>query len=403
MAHIVMLIPDLSGGGAERTAQLKSAALASIGHQVDIVIFDPLIAYIQEFPSTVRLIVLNDRQEQTRGRMPDTTVWYPNHLSIGHYYRHIFKMILKNPISIYYLIRKRITIMTLRFAHYVTQERPDLIFCNLKAAEYVAFFAAHIVNTPPIIPIVRNAEHSNKKTDYLRKHLVYNSTSHIVTVSNGVADHISNVYGISKQKITTIYNPVFRKEFIQLAKAEPDHDWFKDSGPPIILGCGRLNVQKDFPTLIKAFRLLLNYREFRLIILGVGKQHGALNKLIQKLGLENYVSMPGWSDNPFAYMSHSALFVLSSRHEGLPNVLIQALACGCPAVSTDCPGGSSEILMDPNLLAPVGNPEDLAHIMLRVLSCPVDQEVLQAKARRFSTERAADAYDNLISMYTQNH
>ena len=399
MAHIAMFVLNLAGGGAERSILLTSTALANIGHQVDIVIFDSEIAYIQEFPETVCLIVLDDKLELAGGSVPDTTVLYSNHLSIGQNCRHLFKSISKHPISVYYLHRKRITKRALRFAHYVTRERPDLIFCNLRDAEDAAFFASHFVNSPPIIPIVRNVTTHRKRSLYIKQCNIYDSASHIVAISNGVADHISYNYGISKQKITTIYNPVFRKELIQHAKAEPDHAWFRDSGPPIILGCGRLHLQKDFPTLIEAFCLLLKYHEFRLIILGVGDQRSELNKLIQKLCIENYVSMPGWSDNPYAYMFRAALFVLSSRHEGLANVLIEALACGCPAVSTDCPSGPSEILNDPNLLAPVGNPEALSHVMLRVLSCPVDREALQANASRFSIERATTAYDNLISKY----
>ena len=86
------------------------------------------------------------------------------------------------------------------------------------------------------------------------------------------------------------------------------------------------------------------------------------------LGMKNAVSLPGWVDNPWDFMAHAALFVLSSRFEGLPGVLIEALACGCPSVSTDCPGGSREILEDPDMLAPVGDPEALAQVMLRALS-----------------------------------
>ena len=108
------------------------------------------------------------------------------------------------------------------------------------------------------------------------------------------------------------------------------------------------------------------------------------------------MSLPGWAENPYAFMSRAALFVLSSRHEGFPGVLVEALACGCPAVSTDCPAGPSEILEDPGLLAPVGDPKALAHVIQRALDRPVDKVTLRARAARFSVDRAVDGYERLI-------
>ena len=95
-------------------------------------------------------------------------------------------------------------------------------------------------------------------------------------------------------------------------------------------------------------------------------------------------------------MAHAALFALSSRHEGLPTVLIEALACGCPAVSTDCPAGPAEILEHPALLAPVGDPEALAQVMLNALARPADKAALRAKAARFSMERAVEGYEGVV-------
>ncbi len=102
-------------------------------------------------------------------------------------------------------------------------------------------------------------------------------------------------------------------------------------------------------------------------------------------------------ENPYAFMSHAALFVLSSRHEGFPGALIEALACGCPAVSTDCPAGPSEILEDPDLLAPVGDTEALSQVILRALDRPVDESMLRTRAARFSVERAVSGYASLIA------
>ena len=219
----------------------------------------------------------------------------------------------------------------------------------------------------------------------------------VVAVSRGVADNVSAAIGVPAGKITPIYNPVFTPDIARRAEAMPAHPWFGDDGAPVILGAGRLAPQKDFPTLIEAFRRVSAARTCRLIVLGEGRLRPQLEGQVRALGLEDRVSLPGWAENPYAFMSRAALFVLSSRHEGFPGVLIEALACGCPAASTDCPAGPSEILENPELLAPVGDPEALSQVMLRALDRPVDKATLRARASRFSVERAVNEYDKLIA------
>ncbi len=133
------------------------------------------------------------------------------------------------------------------------------------------------------------------------------------------------------------------------------------------------------------------------MILGDGPLRNDLNRHIRSHGLEDSVSLPGWVENPYAFMARSALFALSSSQEGFGLVLVEAMAVGCPAVSTDCPGGPSEILQDPALLSPVGDPEALARVILRALDRPVDKTALRNKVARFSLERAMDDYEELIA------
>ena len=160
---------------------------------------------------------------------------------------------------------------------------------------------------------------------------------------------------------------------------------------------GRLTPQKDFATLIEAFHRVSAERSCRLVILGEGPRRPQLEDQVRALGIEDCVSRPGWTENPHAFMSKAALFVLSSRYEGFPGVLVEALACGCPAAATDCPAGPSEILEDLGLLAPVGDLEVLWWIMLRVLDRPVDKAALRALAVRFFMRRAVDRYENVIA------
>ena len=300
------------------------------------------------------------------------------------------------------LLRRAALGRALRLGRYVERERPDILFANLAPAEYPAFFARRLARQfpgprdfPPIVPIVRNILKPGTKHTKRRK-MLFPESAHVVAVFRGVAENVSAVLGVPAGKITPIWNPVFTPDIARRAEAMPAHPWFGDDGPPVILGAGRLAPQKDFPTLIEAFRRVSAARPCRLVILGEGRLRPQLEGQVRALGLEDGVSLPGWAENPYAFMSRAALFVLSSRHEGFPGVLIEALACGCPAASTDCPAGPSEILEDPCLLAPVGDPEALAQVMLQALDRPVDKAALRACAARFSVKRAVNGYERLV-------
>ncbi len=196
----------------------------------------------------------------------------------------------------------------------------------------------------------------------------------MVAVSGGAAQMASAVLGVPEDNISVIYNPAGTvRNLDRLVKEAPDHPWFRDGGPPVVLGAGRLVRQKDFGVLIEAFHRVQSEYPSRLVILGEGERRNELEGMVRARGLEDRVSLPGWAENPFAYMARAALFVLSSRYEGFGIVLVEAMACGCPAVSTDCPAGPAEILEDPRLLAPVGDPEALARTMLREVSKPADK------------------------------
>ena len=173
----------------------------------------------------------------------------------------------------------------------------------------------------------------------------------------------------------------------------------------MIIGCGRLVHQKDFPTLVRAFALVRPRFEARLLILGSGpsprkdeQERHRLATLAADLGVGDAVALPGFVGNPLAYMSQAALFVLSSLYEGFGMVLVEAMACGCPVVSTDCLSGPAEILEDGAYgpLVPVGDPEALAEAMLRTLRFPPAKERLRRRAADFSLERCASGYERVL-------
>ena len=186
----------------------------------------------------------------------------------------------------------------------------------------------------------------------------------IVGVSAGVAADVARLAAVDPETVRVIYNPVVTLDLVEDAQAPVPHPWFEDA-TPVLVAAGRLRPQKDFPTLLRAFATLRASRDARLIILGDGPEIKNLEALVVELGLDEDVQLPGNTSNPYAYMARAAAFVLSSRWEGLPTVLVEALRCGAPVIATDCPSGSREILADGRYgtLVPVGDIRALASAM----------------------------------------
>ena len=383
-----------------------AAGLVSRGHRVDVVLFEPTVAYAEDIPRQARFVVLCGytrwaRREFDVAPGSASVLWRRERVSVSRLARLIVTILAKYGSGcLLLLLRRRVLAYALRLARYLEREQPDVVFANLPHSEFAALFAAIMVSAPssppPIVPIIRGVTRPEAGLARWRR-LLTPEAAHYVTVSQGMAENISSVCHVPEVMITTIYNPAYSSGIAQQALAPADHPWFTDGGPPIILSVGRLAQDKDYFTLLDAFHTVLRAEcSYRLLILGEGKLRRVLEEQVRSLGLEHHVSLPGWSDNPYAFMSRAALFVLSSRQEAFGNVLVEALACGCPAVATDCPG-PSEILKDPGLLAPVGDPSALAQVMLRALNRPRDSNALRTKAAQYSIEKAAIAYEVLSS------
>jgi glycosyltransferase involved in cell wall biosynthesis len=188
-----------------------------------------------------------------------------------------------------------------------------------------------------------------------------------------------------------------------LAKAaEPaPHPWLEPGQPPVVMGLGRLVPQKDFPTLIRAFARVRAERPARLLIVGPGSAaaQAELRALAAALGCAEDTALPGPTLNPFAYLARAGVFVLSSLHEGLPGVVIQALACGAPVVATDCPSGPREILKGGRFgrLVPMGDAAAIAEAITATLDAPGDRAPRVARAMEFSVDRSVDRYLALLA------
>lgn len=227
----------------------------------------------------------------------------------------------------------------------------------------------------------------------------YRKAGGIITVSNGVKEELAIHTGLPHQRITAIYNPLLTQKIRGKSLEAINHPWFqKEDSTPIILGVGRLVPQKDFSTLIKAFSRVRQSRPVHLVLIGEGRQRSELTTLAQSLGIEKDIWMPGFSDNPYAFMSKASMLVLSSIYEGLPNVLIEALACGCPIVSTDCPSGPSEILEKGKYgtLVAMGDVHALAQAIHHTLNNPPNRNDLCLRAADFDIEKVSQQYLNVL-------
>ena len=223
---------------------------------------------------------------------------------------------------------------------------------------------------------------------------VYAWTDGVVAVSHGVADDLADAFGFDRARLRVIHNPLVSEAVAAKAAAPLDHPWFEEGAEPVILAVGRLQPQKDYPTLVRAFARLRGSRPCRLVILGEGPERETIERTARELGVSDDLYMPGIVENPFPYMHKASLYVMSSAWEGLGNVLIEALAVGTPVVSTDCPSGPGEILEggQHGPLVEVGDDASLADAMTRTLARPPDRDNLRRAAQRFEIRGGALAY-----------
>ncbi|HYC31549.1 MAG TPA: glycosyltransferase [Gemmatimonadales bacterium] len=358
---IAFFLPTVRGGGAQRVVVNLIQGLVDRRRPVDLVLATRTGVFLDQIPPEVRIVDLR------AGR----------------------------------LIRSLVPL-----TRYLKRERPRVVVSSMSHANLIALWAARLAGTgTPVVATVHNTMSQSTQGlgrlgGVLEPRLLrafYPWASSIVAVSEGAADDLARTSGLRRERVSVVYNPVITPEMMAMAARRPDHPWLAPGAPPVILGVGRLTAQKDFPNLIRAFAALRARREARLIILGEGEDRPLLEALIASLGVAHDVSLPGFRPDAMAYMASSALFALSSAWEGLPTVLIEAMAAGARVVSTDCPSGPREILQNGRLgrLVPVGDSGALAEAMERTLAeaaLPVPAEALTPYTR----DAAVDNYLRLI-------
>jgi len=288
---------------------------------------------------------------------------------------------------------------------YVRRDRPDAVLAFLNYPNFALMLASRLapLATHWVVSVRNHVSSSsaharsrwNRSIPDLMRRLLHGA-DRVVVPSQGLADDVLHITGLPPERVRVIHNPV-SSDVSRLAKEPVAHPFF-EAGVPVLLAAGKLKPQKDFDTLLRAFRIARESRPLRLIVLGEGDP-GALRALAGELGVAADVDFPGHVENPYAWFGRASVYVLSSAWEGFPNVLIEALACGCPVVSTECPSGPAEILAGGSYgkLVPVGAAADLAKAILETLEAPPPAERLVARSQEFSLARAVDAYEELLT------
>ena len=228
----------------------------------------------------------------------------------------------------------------------------------------------------------------------------YPSADAVITPSQGVGNDLIQIAGIDRRNLHVIPNPLISSLFYSLAEEPVDHPWFRHSEPPVILSAGSLEARKDYLTLIRAFSRVRKQRRCRLVILGEGRQREELLRLAENLGVQNDVDLPGYDANPYRYMKRSSIFVLSSRREGASAVIVEALACGTPVISTDCPSGPAETLQNGRYgrLVPIGEERPMAEAVVATLDDPPPAHSLREAVSRNRADLSARKYLEAMGM-----
>ncbi|MCW8308622.1 glycosyltransferase [Acidiphilium sp. PA] len=301
---------------------------------------------------------------------------------------------------------------------YLRTHRPDVLLANLDHNNLIATLASLIARIGPgksttrLIIAQHNALSAEARAmpglKYRLLPIAYRllapHAAGIVAVSAGVADDLAACAGLDRNRITVINNPVVDATIHARATAPLDHPWVAEAATlPLFITAGRLVGQKDHATLLRAFARARTRRPMRLVILGEGPLRPMLEALADELGIRDALLMPGYVANPLPWFAAAAAFVLSSRYEGFGNVLVEAMVCGTPVISTDCPHGPAEILDHGRfgVLVQPGDVNGLAGALDPALRQRWSPDTLRSRADHYTAAASAQGYIALFDRVRQ--
>ena len=357
--HLAIFMPSFDNGGVEHMLVNLARGLGERATTVDFLCGDPNGEYLDRLGEGCRLIPIPDTR-------PDAVTRWT--------------------------------------ADYLADTAPDLLLVGKPETMPAAAKARRLSGWPGVLALRAATTESARLSGrgalrrfrgLHRARRWYRMADHIVANSEGVADDVVTLAGLERAAVTVIRNPVVTPEIENRAAEPVDHPWLGEAAEvPVILGAGRFGRAKDFETLIRAFALLRATRPARLMLLGRGRLEEALRRLARELGVADDIAFPGFVNNPYPYMARARVFALSSRWEGSPNVLAEALAVGTPVVATDCRSGPREILRSGRFgpLVPVGDPGALAEALARTLDAPTDAATLREAVADYTLDASSDAY-----------
>ena len=392
--HVGFLLTGLTGGGAERAILSLAAALIARGHRADLVI--PRLAgdYRAAIPDGMRVwrarIPGADREflwaVQRSGADVEAMTVTP--FGVAWTWLALGRMGLDLP------VRKRLSVYAYAtmIAKYIREARPHVLVSALPGADAAAVCAAELTDRAvPVVVTVRTNVAVGYAPEWLEAaRTLYPLADAVVAVSRGAAESARRSLGGLAERVHTIYNGVPARRLRRLAQEEVTHPWFAVGEPPVVLSVGREAPPKDYPTLVEAFGLARREVDARLVILGKLSvpYRARLKSLARGHGVEGDLGFVDFDENPYRYMRRAGLLGLSSRWEGLPGVILEALACGTPVVSTDTPYGPREILGGFGDLPPVGDAPALARALVATLRGErPTEEALRARAADFRPRR----------------
>ena len=352
---IAIFLPSLRGGGAERVMVALANSFAKKGYPTQLVLVKAEGPYLEEVCEKVEIVDLNCR---------------------------------------------RVLGSLIPFFRYLRRERPSSVLSALYHTNLIAILARMLAGVKTrLVVSERNSITTLRRRRFILflMRFLYPHASAVVAVSQGLEKELVDELGLSRGKVTAIPNPLDLDKIAVLSAERPSHAWLQSKSASVILAAGRLENQKDYFTLLEAFARVRQSEFARLIILGEGSLRPSLEKRIFDMPCKRDILLAGFHKNPFGWMAACDVYVLSSKHEGFPNSLIQAMACGARVVSTDCPTGPEEILEGGRwgALVPVGDAKALGDAIVKALRAS-GPHIAGVRAKDFEMGKIVERYEQIL-------